>query len=250
MSGFLPPFEVVDLSTDVADHADGPFATRIEAIEAEPGARIMAEQVIPRLAPALASRIGPGDFPDGAFLRHETVTASVHAGSHVDAPGHYGGEPAGGAVNDADVRLFVAPGVVVDGRGSDLGPDAVLGAVGERDLHGTIVLLRLGEDGRVAAAAVERLLDAGAAVIGTDARSFDGSFERVLADYAASGDPGVLWPCHVLGRRRPYYQLECLANLGRLPREGFLVVAAPVLVRGATAAWARVLALVPDSEGS
>jgi cyclase len=244
----LEAVEVIDLSADVADHADGPFRTRMEVIEAEPGARIMAEEVVPRLVPELRGRISADDFPDRSFLRHETVTASVHAGSHVDAPGHYGGRAERPFVEDAGVRRFVGPGLVIEGDRGRLGPDAVAAAVGQRDLRGVIPLLRVGGDGWVAPEAVERLLEGGAEVIGTDAASFDGSFERVLDAYAATGDPGALWPCHVLGRRRPYYQLECLRNLDRLPAEDFLVVAPPVLVRGATAAWARAVALVPTSE--
>jgi cyclase len=69
----------------------------------------------------------------------------------------------------------------------------------------------------------------------------------MLEEQAATGDGAAAWPCHVLGRERPYYQLEGLANLEFLPASGFFVFAPPVKVRGATASWVRALALVPST---
>ena len=70
-----------------------------------------------------------------------------------------------------------------------------------------------------------------------------------MSNMAAITGVGAVGPgfADVLGRTRPYYQLERLSNLDQLPQEGFLVVAVPVLVGEATAAWSRIFALVPRS---
>jgi len=253
-------FDIVDLSTDVVDHADGPFATRLEVIEATPGAQILADQVVPRLVPELAGRLRPEHLPGSAFLRHETLTASVHAGSHIDAPGHYGGTLSAGAfINDAQPSHFIGPGILFDASDVD-GPEVRwehLGSISRdqrnrdpEDLVGKIVLIRIAQRASISALLVEALLDRGVNVIGTNGASFDGPFERSLEVFQRTNDPSALWPCHVLGRSRRYYQIEGLANLDRLPPRGFFVWAPPVMVRGATAAWTRALALVPRARAA
>ncbi|WP_051499368.1 cyclase family protein [Nocardia sp. BMG51109] len=237
---------IVDLSSDIGNHAEGPFTTRIDALEPEPGAAFFCENVLPKIAAHAVGRLRAADFPDGAFLRHEMVHASVHAGSHIDAPGHYG--PAADGVrrdiNDAPLRSFFGPGVAFDLASLD---SAVVTradiALPDGTAPGSIVLIRTGGDKAIAAEAIEYLLDAGIDVIGTDGASFDGPFEPMIERYLAGGDSGALWPAHVLGRHRPYYQIERLANLDRLPTTGFFVLALPVLITGATAAWTRAIAL-------
>ncbi|MFI9507901.1 cyclase family protein [Nocardia sp. NPDC052566] len=243
----LAEAEVVDLSSDLGNHAEGPFTTRIEALEPEPGAAFFCANVLPRIAAHAVGRLRAVDFPDGAFLRHEMVHASVHAGSHIDAPGHYG--PAADGVrrdiNDAPLRSFLGPGVLFDMAALD-------GAVVTRaDVElpgdtepGSIVLIRTGGDKAIAPDVIEYLLDAGITVIGTDGASFDGPFEPMIERYLTDGDRGALWPAHVLGRHRPYYQIERLANLDKLPATGFFVIALPVLIAGATAAWTRAIAVL------
>jgi cyclase len=244
---------LVDLSSDVARHADGPFATRTEVLEPVPGAAFFCEHVLPKVAPEAVGRLRPEHFPDRAFLRHETVRASVHAGSHVDAPGHYGPLADGGTgfVNEAPLDAFVGPAVRFDV--SEVPEDvirlhhveAAAAAEGVEGWAGAIVLLRTGGAKAISAEVVEACLDAGTRVIGTDGESFDGAFAPMIKRFLDSGDPDTLWPAHVLGRRRPYYQLERLSNLDRVPASGFVLTALPVLIEGATAAWTRAVAFVP-----
>lgn len=250
--------EIIDLSTDISHHATGPFQTRMEVLEPEPGAKFFIDHVLPILMPEAVGHMCAESFPDCIFLRHELVTASVHAGSHIDAPGHYGlkGNPDGaGFINAVPPETFIGPGVLFDAARS-AGPEvgrseieAIAQANGITEVANKIVLIRTGGDKAISAQAVEALIDEGVKVIGTDSPSFDGPFRRMIESYVASGDSSVLWPCHILGRRRPYYQLERLCNLERLPASGFLVWAPPVLIDGATAAWIRALALVPQKEG-
>ncbi len=118
--------DIVDLSTDVAWHADGPFKTNVEVLEPLPGARFFVDRVLPKVMPEAVGRLSAEDFPGGAFLRHELVTASVHAGSHVDAPGHYGPGVSGAEasfINGAPLEPFIAPGVFYDA--SDVRGDVI-----------------------------------------------------------------------------------------------------------------------------
>jgi cyclase len=246
---------IVDLSNDVTVHERGPFETSIETVDAFAGAQILCDTVAARIVPETAGRLKPEHFPDRAFLTHEMVRASVHAGSHIDAPGHYGPQADGsrGEINDAPLELFVARGIMLDVSGAggwQVARHHVEAAVDEAGidrLDGSIVLLHTQHDKAIAADVVEYLLDAGVRVVGTDADGFDGSFEAILRRFAETEDPATLWPAHMVGRRRPYYQIERLRNLELLPRSGFVVVALPVLVEGCMAAWTRAVAFVPPS---
>jgi cyclase len=249
--------EVVDLSQDTAaDRPERPFKTRMEILEAVPGAHLLTETLMPIHFPPGVGKITAETFPDGAFLRHEMVTASSHAGSHVDAPGHYGGPLGPGSfIPDAPLRSFIAEGVMFDAAsqpGLQITWEFVRRRLDEQAIHdlaGKIVLLNIGPAKSIEVRLVEELLDRGVTVIGTDNDSFDGPFKRMLQTYLDTGDRSCLWPCHFLGRKRPYYQLENLANLDRLPPQGFLVFAPPILLGGSTAAWSRVVALVPRATG-
>ncbi|MEV6278916.1 cyclase family protein [Nocardia sp. NPDC051832] len=239
--------DLLDLSSDIGSHAEGPFSTRVEALEPEPGAAFFCENVLPEIAAHAVGRLRAADFPDGAFLRHEMVHASVHAGSHIDAPGHYG-PAADGVRRDIDaapLRSFLGPGVLFDVAALD---SAVVTRADvelpEDTAPGAIVLIRTGGDKAIAPEVIDYLLDAGIDVIGTDGASFDGPFEPMIERFLADGDRAALWPAHVLGRRRPYYQIERLANLDKLPATGFFVIALPVLISGATAAWTRAIAVL------
>ena len=244
---------IVDLSSDLADCPHGPFQTRVDVIEATDGAQIFCEKVAPMLVPEAAGRIRPEHFPDSAFLRHEMVSASVHSGSHIDAPGHYGpvSDGSGGMINSAPLEAFVGTGVMLDVSGIagwrvELEHTrAAMAACGLSDIEqGTIVLIHTEREKAISADIVADLLDSGVRVIGTDAEGFDGPFEPMIRRFLQTEDPTVLWPSHVLGRRRPYYHIERLRNLAALPARGFVFVALPVLIEGTTAAWTRAVAFV------
>jgi cyclase len=225
----------------------------MEVLEAEPGAKFFAEQMIPTRFPEGANKIHPESFPNARFLRHEMMKLSTHAGSHVDAPGHYGGPLSPASFIDAvPARAFIAPGLCFDATeltGNTVHWDDLV-RIAERHgidaMAGHIVLIRIGPDKAVGTDIVEALLDRGVQIIGTDHESLDGPFMRMLRAYLQSNDSRILWPCHMLGRERPYYHYENLSNLHKLPPKDFIIWGPPIVVGGATAAWARVLALVPQ----
>jgi kynurenine formamidase len=59
-----------------------------------------------------------------------------------------------------------------------------------------------------------------------------------------SGEPGVFWAAHQCDL--PYSQIERLANLDKLPLQGFEVACFPLRLVGGSAAPARVVAILRD----
>ncbi|MFH8983252.1 cyclase family protein [Streptomyces varsoviensis] len=210
----------------------------------------------------------PAELPDGELLSLDTLTLTTHTGTHVDAPSHYGSRAAYGTPRHIDrmpLDWFQRPGFRLDLRGEPvgaIGADRVRRALDEagsvpRPLD--IVLLHTGADelagtpefftdfAGLDAAATHLLLDLGVRVIGTDAFSLDAPFGHMIKEYQRTGDRGVLWPAHFVGREREYCQIERLANLGALPGPtGFTVSCFPVKIAGAGAGWTRAVAVVEE----
>ena len=190
---------IVDLSSDVGDCAPGPFQTKVDVIEAAEGAETsFCEKVVPALVPEAAGRLKPDHFPGRAFLRHEMVSASVHSGSHIDAPGHYGPSEDGdrGLISSAPLDAFVGAGVMLDVTrcrcGWRVGRTHVASALQSHaigDLDRAIVLIHTERDKAISAGVVADLLDAGVRVIGTDAEGFDGPFEPMIRRFLETEDP-------------------------------------------------------------
>jgi cyclase len=98
--------------------------------------------------------------------------------------------------------------------------------------------------------AIELLLDHGVRVVGTDAFGMDPPFFRMLDAFSEAGNRSVLWPAHVLGRRREYCQIERLTGLDLLPRpDGFKVACFPIRLQGCGAAWVRAVAIIDGASG-
>jgi len=198
----------------------------------------------------------------------EEVQAITHTGTHVDAPYHYGptseGRPAR-TIDEVPLEWCFAPGVLLDVRHKGAGEfitvadlQAALDRIGYRLRPFDIVLLHTGADKRLGSPAyfaqpglgregVLWLVDQGVKVIGIDAYTLDRPFADMVADYQRTGDGRYIWPAHFAGIEREYCQIEKLANLDRLPRpHGFHVSCLPVKIAGASAAWCRAVALVPE----
>lgn len=214
--------------------------------------------------------LSPGDFPEGEFLNNDFLELSAHTGTHVDAPAHYGSRAEYGdgrprTIDELPLDWFHRPGAVLDLTGCPTGAvdaatlDKEFDRIDYRPQPLDIVLLHTGADRRAGSigyftdfvgldeSATEYLLDFGVRVIGTDAFSLDAPFTHIVAEYRRTGDPKVLWPAHMTGRRREFCQIERLSGLGDLPRpHGFTVSALPVKIKGAGAGWARAVAVFDD----
>ncbi|AKI01940.1 putative metal-dependent hydrolase [Hoeflea sp. IMCC20628] len=205
------------------------------------------------------------DFPDGMGLSQMFYRLSTHTGTHIDAPIHYGWRKDAGTlpctISEIPLEWCYGAGILLDSS-TDRGEiDAENVArqcksAGLTVSAGDIVLINTGAnrlfsrreyfiDYRpIGPSAVSYLLDRGVKVIGTDAFSFDAPFMEMIEAYRNTGDTSTLWPAHMMGRDRPYLQIERLGNLDRLPRaNGFTVSCLPIKLEHADAAWSRVVAI-------
>ena len=207
------------------------------------------------------------EIPDGEMLSLEIVHSSVHMGTHVDAPFHYGsmceGKPAK-QIEDVPLEWCYGPGVVLDFTHMHYPQNITkkeiaeaLNKINYRLKPLDIVLIYTGADKLVGTQdyinkyvgmmpdAVEYLLDQGIKMIGIDTIGLDRPCFEMFKEFLDTKDKSKIWPSHFLGRRREYCHMERLGNLGAIPRSyGFIVSCLPVKVKNAGAGWSRVVAIV------
>jgi kynurenine formamidase len=204
-------------------------------------------------------------WPGGVALAAEVATIGTHSGTHVDAPWHYGPAASGRALTIDEVPLSwcFGAGVRLDVRAlsreagaTRADVEAELARIGHELQPLDVVLVWTGTDLKqpgyenrhvgLRRDATEYLVDAGVRLIGIDAWGLDRPFDLMAAE-AKAGDDAQLWESHLLGREKPYLQIERLANLGELPAAtGFTVYAFPFKLEGASAGWSRVVAVVDE----
>jgi kynurenine formamidase len=268
---------IVDLSMTIADHPNDPNVRTIERWTHESGPGRLGKLMAPFIA-SIAERenISPvpaldeSAFPDGVFLGNEVVTLTVHGGTHVDAPFHYGprseGAPAR-TIEELPLEWTCGPGVKLSFL--DLGPFGVISAddirreldrVGYELRPLDVVLIETGwcsrwpekqyftEHPAMSPQAIEVIVDFGVKLIGIDTFGFDLPTLAMIEAFVKSGDSRHLWPCHMFGRQREYLQIERMAGLHRLTAPtGFTLYCPPVRVQGAGAGWARPIAVIEES---
>ncbi len=195
----------------------------------------------------------------------ETIThLSTHGTTHVDAPWHYNstirGERAQ-TIDELPLEWFYGAGVVLDFTAKDDG-DAVdvdelepaLERAGHELAAGDIVLMRTGRDAfygepdyiargpGVSAASTHWLFDRGVRVMGIDAWGWDRPLHLQAEEARERDEPGIFWAAHQADL--PYCQIERLFGLDAIPTTGFDVACFPLRIVGASAAPARVVALI------
>jgi cyclase len=252
----------IDLSSPVDGDFWEPEPVSVQTMSAAEGAKHLSAE----MREHFGLDIDPSAFPDSEFLTNDTVVLTTHTGTHVDAPAHYGSTASYGVprtIDEMPLDWFCRPGILLNLTTQDIGVVTADELRGEFDRIGRvprpldIVLLNTGASRLVGtqryftdfvgldASAVTLLLDYGVRVIGTDAFSLDAPFTYILTRYRETGDPGVLWPAHMIGRKREFCQIERLANLDALPgADGFTLVCFPVKVARAGAGWARAVAII------
>jgi kynurenine formamidase len=209
--------------------------------------------------------VAPELLRDGEGWAVETfLRFGTHNSTHVDAPYHYnskvGGERAQ-TIDQLPLEWFYAPAVVLDfdGRPDDQVIDVAdveeaLASAGHDLQPLDIVLVRTGRDAflsepdymargpGVSAAATHWLYDHGVRVMGIDAWGWDRPLWMQAEEAKQKNEPGIFWAAHQADLA--YSQIERLANLGELPATGFKVACFPLRLVGASAAPARVVAIL------
>jgi kynurenine formamidase len=217
-------------------------------------------------ADAIETLFGLGTelLKDGEGWATETFTRfGTHNSTHVDAPYHYnstiGGKPAQ-RIDELPLEWFLAPGVVIDATdradGEALDAAEVESRLPRPLAELDIVLVRTGRDAfygqpdymargpGVTAEATRWLYEQGVRVMGIDAWGWDAPLYMQAERAKEAGEPGIFWEAHQVDLA--YSQIERLVNLGSLPPEGFTVACFPLRIEGASAAPARVVAIIDD----
>jgi len=249
--------KIIDLSVPLEDSISEPLRVTIDY------------QTHLSTAAVMASFFGATveDLPDGLGWANEVFTACSHNGTHVDAPYHYfptcGGERAR-TIDELPLEWFFSDGVVLDfshkPKGTLIEPQELeheLQRIGYQLKPFDIVLIRTDADrywgtaeyfhagAGMSAAATRWLIEAGIKVMGIDAWGWDQPFWAMRERFLAMKDPAVIWEAHRVGRDLEYCQIEKLANLASLPKPfGFKVSCLPVKLKGGSAGWSRVVAIL------
>lgn len=237
------------------------IAPEVEYVDNQKGAEIMC------------SFFGctPDELPDGEGWAEENLSMSSHLGTHVDAPLHYGstceGKPAR-TVDQIELEDLFLNACVLDlshkkGTGAAITVSDLKDALTKIDYQiqdKDAVLIRTDHDkfdvtdpmkynypGLVKESA-SWLAEQGAIVGGTDALGWDRPFMVMMMDYKRSGDRAKIWDAHFAHRDKEFYVVQQLVDLDKLPNKGFRVAFFPLKLVGASAAPARVVAFVENTE--
>lgn len=264
---------IIDLSLPIDDTLVETHDAKIERITHAQGVEHF-NWVVMKNQPGGEERFKKGErvatsdeIPDGEMLSLEIVNSSVHMGSHVDAPFHYGsmceGKPAK-QIMDIPLEWCYGPGVRLDFTHLKYPQNITANDVrlALKQIEYTlkpmdIVLLYTGGDKLLGTPdyvnkyvgmmpdALEYILDHGIKMLGIDTIGLDRPCFEMFRDFLQTKDKSKIWPCHFLGRRREYCHMERLGNLGAIPHPyGFTVSCLPVKVKHAGAGWSRVVAIV------
>ena len=212
-------------------------------------------------------RITRNSFKDGAFLSLEWVRATVHSGTHLDAPYHFGPLSQGKEakkIEEVPLEWCYGDGVVLDCSQKEPG-----GLITREDIEKAldrikyeikpfdIVFIYTGADKLwgtrkyyshfvgVSREALAYILDFEVKVVGIDAFSFDRPLNKMVTDFLKTKDNAHLWPAHFYGREKEYCHVERLANLDKIPSPyGFRVACFPIKIKGVGAAAVRAVAII------
>lgn len=264
--------KLIDLSLSIDESNPEAHPMRIERLAHQEGVGrlnwvLMRKSLKGIISYFLGKRIiKPVDLPDREFLSLEMVYCSVHTGTHIDAPFHFGTtceQRVSKKIEELPLDWFYQDGVVLDmthkkpaeaitKKDVIAALDRIKYALKPKD----IVLLHTGADKYfgtkdymekfcgVSAEAIAWLWDQGITVMGIDALGFDRPYPAMLKEFLSTKDKTVLWPAHFCGRNKEYAHIERLANLDKLPQPfGFKVACFPVKIKDAGASFARVVAI-------
>lgn len=199
----------------------------------------------------------------------DTITRmGVHSTTHIDAPWHYHPECEGKpskTIDQIPLEWCYGDGIVID-----MSHKSDFEAIDQKDLEeflknhklsltpGMIVLIRTDRDQHMgtkkffthgtgmSAEATHWLIDQGIKVMGIDQWGWDLPLPYLIKKAKETNNPELFWEAHLVGRDREYLHMEQLTNLKSLPITGFKLAVFPLKIVGASAAPARVVAIIED----
>ena len=251
--------KIVDLSKTIQYNSGDPFFMKVK-IKHKSHRR--AKWLIRYLG--LPFRLFPKGFVGWA---DDTIKKmGVHSTTHLDAPWHYAptceGKPAK-TIDEVPLDWCFGEGVVIDMKHKeDFDPIMVKDIkefLEKENLTirpNMIVLIKTGRDKHMgtkdffekgtgmSAEATEWLIDQGVKVMGIDAWGWDLPLPYLVKQAKKTNNPDLFWEAHLVGRDKEYCHMEQLTNLDALPYSGFKVAVFPLKIKGASAAPARVVAML------
>ena len=264
--------KIIDLSLPIDDTLVETHNAKIERISHKQGVEhfnwvVMSKQPEGKARFEKGERVAlENEIPEGELLSLEIVHSSVHMGTHVDAPYHYGSKCEGRPskyINELPLEWCYGPGVVLDFTHMKY-PEVIrkeniidgLKKINYKLKPMDIMLINTGSDKLLGTPeyvnqyvgmfpdAIEYILDQGIKMIGIDTIGLDRPCPEMFKEFLNTKDKTKLWPSHFLGRRREYAHMERLGNLGAIPKPyGFIVCCFPVKVKDAGAGWCRAVAI-------
>lgn len=249
--------EFIDLSVPIMTESMERYEIKVKHITHEEGTRRMAKQL------GISTRLMP--TPD--FFANDLVSCSSHAGTHLDAPWHFGplseGRPAR-TIDQVPLEWCYGDGVLLDfSHKAPYDPITALDLMAELDRigytlkPGDIVLFRTGAEdhffddpnfNKVASGlsrdALMWLLEKGITTMGTDSSTMDISID-IMSQKLKDGDGAAFFPVHRSGILKENCHAEKLYNLRTLPRPfGFKIAMFPIKLERCSAAWTRAVAIL------
>ena len=251
--------KIIDLSKTIEYKKEDPWFMRIK-IKHKPHRK---SKFLIRYFLGLKKRFFPPDW-DG-WADDKIVGMGVHASTHIDAPWHYAPVVAGKkakTIDEIPLEWLYGDGVVIDmSHKKDFEPvtkEDIRQFLLENHIElkpGNIVLIRTGRDQLsgedyvnrgtgMSAEATEWLIDQGIKVMGIDQWGWDLPLRYQAKTANREENPEIFWEGHRVGQRKEYLHMEQLVNLDSLPLTGFKVAVFPLKIKGASAAPARVVAIL------
>jgi len=255
---------LIDLTKPIFDNPNDPFFMRIKI---KHKSHLSSHRLI-RFFIGLPKRLFGSTFFGWA---DDLITnMGVHAATHVDAPFHYAptvdGKPAK-TIDQMPLEWGYGDGLVLDFTfKKENDPITLLEmtrAVAETTIQlvpGMIVLIRTGRDRYVgtkeypmrgtgvSGEATRWLIEQGIKVMGIDQWGWDLPL-KYQAQLAKEKDSDrIFWEGHRVGAELEYFHIEQLVNLDKLPVSGFKLCVFPLPIRNASAAPARVVAILDEKK--
>ncbi len=251
--------QIIDLSKSISYNKQDPWYMRVKVKHQshQAGGRLI------RWFLGLPRKLFPKDFIGWA---NDQISMGVHSTTHIDAPWHYhptvNGEAAK-TIDEVPLDWCYGDGIVIDmSHKADFDPitisdlQADLEKSGAKLAAGNIVLIRTDRDKfqgtkeypdvgtGMSGEATEWLIDQGIKLMGIDSWGWDIPLRHQIKMAKESGNSELFWEAHLIGMHKEYCHIEQLTNLKALPAYGFKVCVFPLKIVGASAAPARVVAIL------